>query len=1375
MEDSAMLNGATTQLTTTSHIPIAKLTPDLESASARSVKAIVTLTWPYSSATGFVAFLLAEPDFRLRRKNGQVRVQFSGSSAKNIAKSGISSGDEVILSLDGVEWVHEASTTGTPGKSVELELKFTERLRLEFRQEDSDKINLIDIDHPELEPEPAPEMRIPTPESSTSTPTPSSDATHATPDSTTRPADEWLSPAFIKRARTSYGSLFDSDYDPFTEEDGTVQGRGRKRTRLSSTWRYSSRSTSPEVERSEEPEVSSAVIHEKPAMTDEGCQTSGLDDLVPTGVTEILVNSSRQAINVARSSYEETVNGVISTHDEVQAGLGLGDGQLEIQQTTMLAPISLSNFEPTIIDTLKAKNGSSQQPLFSPRLQPLSDAPPLVPPLVTSKYGSGGGHVVQDGAFDSENLNQPPISVEEQEDIYGASPLSCNGQSRDSAFQGGQDFEMESSEARSLHESERITGDQYGDWQDSVAAVEQMSNAVSPHEGTQYINEVERSYGQGVREEASDNSEHPSDRDLVRSSSHSRPYPDPEEIHDPHSNLAGLQHPSTAANFYPDSEEVESRNSAHRSPYAGSAVMSRSQSVESKVVNLTEDSSEDEDEDVEEEESFDEFEDEDYENVNLENTGNWRRQFDHKNEYEEGDPDEEEFYEEDYPENHSGLHAHQSQGLEDGEHDLSQSSYDDEDEDDNYDEEVDDKAILQREPEVIDLLSSDDEDDTENKMQPPISRDYESVQHTHESKDVNEGPNNEEHVDEEFSEEHPGDEERTEIDEDIEDVLQVSYPELPELSGTMSQLPSRESSIEYVEDPDDNDEMTCPEGIPELKEDSKSSLAVDFGQEPTSYPIPLYSDAQSVQEHVTNFKETHNKDQRIQTKTQKVSELVHNIDGQGGKDSTLKAPDEISSNIVHIPEGSESEIEEPANGIPIIDSLISLATGSPNKSSFQKVFNFDGANDEYHISDIPFNSIHHSKLLDMEPIRQTQAQRASVQLPTPENTQVSHTIITAESSFTSTQDLSDATQEDIVNLASGPSAIDSLENASETVVKTDDTIVVENDDLDTNKISQDTAKISFEETQSEKIQSELDAQITMEQDQIPIDSVESTMASPPQTQQEVKSSESIAEADIVRPSTPVQSSEAVEPGSAQTDISRSILLDDNTSSDGHDASVELATTAIESPSKGHTLRKQPSVEETPTKQHNLRNLPIVDLKLRLSRTLRTELGEFTPLKMMRYHLTHKLDVLAIATTTPPEPQRMKGGPRHYVITFSITDVSIAPSGVAEVQVFRPYKDALPIVKAGNGILLRNFQVTSLKGKGFGLRSDQNEASSWAVFKEGEDEAEIRGPPVEYGITEKRYINDLKNWYKDLDSTAMAKLSRANGDKPSVKKGISKVS
>ena len=62
-----------------------------------------------------------------------MRVQFAGSSAQSVVKNGIASGDEVILSLDGVQFIQEEGLDGTPGLGVEVGLKFTERLLLLVR------------------------------------------------------------------------------------------------------------------------------------------------------------------------------------------------------------------------------------------------------------------------------------------------------------------------------------------------------------------------------------------------------------------------------------------------------------------------------------------------------------------------------------------------------------------------------------------------------------------------------------------------------------------------------------------------------------------------------------------------------------------------------------------------------------------------------------------------------------------------------------------------------------------------------------------------------------------------------------------------------------------------------------------------------------------------------------------------------------------------------------------------------------------------------------------------------------------------------------------------------------------------------------------
>ena len=116
--------------------PIAQLQP-LEEASAQSVTGIVTLIWPYSASRSSYSFLLVEPDFRLRRHKGQVRLRFFGSSAKAVAKAGLKSGDKVVLSLSAAQWTKDVShetADQTPGRGIEWELCFQERVTLEVRK-----------------------------------------------------------------------------------------------------------------------------------------------------------------------------------------------------------------------------------------------------------------------------------------------------------------------------------------------------------------------------------------------------------------------------------------------------------------------------------------------------------------------------------------------------------------------------------------------------------------------------------------------------------------------------------------------------------------------------------------------------------------------------------------------------------------------------------------------------------------------------------------------------------------------------------------------------------------------------------------------------------------------------------------------------------------------------------------------------------------------------------------------------------------------------------------------------------------------------------------------------------------------------------------
>jgi hypothetical protein len=170
----------------------------------------------------------------------------------------------------------------------------------------------------------------------------------------------------------------------------------------------------------------------------------------------------------------------------------------------------------------------------------------------------------------------------------------------------------------------------------------------------------------------------------------------------------------------------------------------------------------------------------------------------------------------------------------------------------------------------------------------------------------------------------------------------------------------------------------------------------------------------------------------------------------------------------------------------------------------------------------------------------------------------------------------------------------------------------------------------------------------------------------------------------------------------------------------------------------------------------------------LTKSLRTTLPTYTPLKTLRFHLQRKLDVLAIAVSSSTEPIRAKAGPKDWSTKFWITDPSLTPGagGRVEVSVFRPYRSALPSVERGEAVLLRAVTSRAVKG-GWGLRSE--EGSAWVVWKlgggDGEEEGvdsgvggpETNGPPVEYDGKEVEHLRALREWYDSLDDTVRGRL------------------
>jgi hypothetical protein len=212
----------------------------------------------------------------------------------------------------------------------------------------------------------------------------------------------------------------------------------------------------------------------------------------------------------------------------------------------------------------------------------------------------------------------------------------------------------------------------------------------------------------------------------------------------------------------------------------------------------------------------------------------------------------------------------------------------------------------------------------------------------------------------------------------------------------------------------------------------------------------------------------------------------------------------------------------------------------------------------------------------------------------------------------------------------------------------------------------------------------------------------------------------------------------------------SSLRSDTTAETSEDLSVSLAKEALASPSR----RDASSAATT-----------AATLKSELTKRLRTELPECIPLKSLRTYVDKFPNAVVVVTSQPSTPTRAKGGPREYFMSFHVTDPSTAPSHVVEVQLYRPHKDSLPVVKPGDAILLQKFQVKALSKKGFGLRTGVE--SAWAVWDDGADgdggAPQIKGPPVEGWETYVSYVKTLREWFGLLvaDEAAKAKLEKAD--------------
>ncbi|KAJ0114738.1 hypothetical protein J7T55_004479 [Diaporthe amygdali] len=372
-------------LATRTATPIAQLDPDLSDQPIRKVHGEVTITWPYSSVSKSVAFLLAEPDFRLRRDKGQVRIQLNGPSAEAIGDLELGSGDEVTLALDGVEWARDEEPARPPGSRSDWQLKFVGKLALKVTLGESQETKFIHIDQPvPTEPE---EVFEPIPYAEIDTTL--FDDEPVTQNNARPIGNEYASPIFMKRSRASYAPLFEFDLDEEIEEDGGRRGKGRKRPRYSvqnGRWRYREESSSPDPEilldsSSPAPEQDDDVVMRdtpsKPQMTDGACQTVELELPPPP---QSVGNTPSKTFRRTESSSPFLGGSLSEKPSGATTDTGVQASTLSLEPVAPIQPLPATMAEPATANPFGLASGSSGFSQLNPSIQAGFGISPNLPP-----------------------------------------------------------------------------------------------------------------------------------------------------------------------------------------------------------------------------------------------------------------------------------------------------------------------------------------------------------------------------------------------------------------------------------------------------------------------------------------------------------------------------------------------------------------------------------------------------------------------------------------------------------------------------------------------------------------------------------------------------------------------------------------------------------------------------------------------------------------------------------------------------------------------------------------------------------------------------------------------------------------------------------
>ncbi|KAH0559330.1 hypothetical protein GP486_004156 [Trichoglossum hirsutum] len=1378
-------------LSTTSLLPIAQLDPLLSSHPSRSIRAVVTLIWPYSSSKRSISFLLAEPDFRLRRNRGQVRVHFHGSAAKAVSRCGVVSGDVVSLGLEGAEWLR-AEAVATPGKGIDWDLSFAERLLMELSGE-ARQSAVLDIDHPtpSPEPEPEPEVQAAPPPRPSSPQSPALSPQHL-PDSPRKaPPNEWSSPAFLKRARLSSGSLFASSYDPFADADGFIEGKGRKRTRFwreSGQWRYMDRTPSPEKEvpgsspegAEDAMDVDEDVAGVAPGFDERSplAEERGSGDSVPGNSEEIAlaeelgvvpedepksttpnVEDFAQTGAVMSSSQEtlqpqEAYTALNAVHDNAGAVLSspeIGGPELSPQRTDHVAllessenynvppthppSITLAQMEAIYTDESRAFLGAQEAP-SSPRLRPVpSPSLPAVSPFASSFTD----------AIDHPNSVQPQMQLDL--DMSGEQ----GGAGRDERVESMAEdpSSWRNSPRSSTPRSVNRYGDSTGRPLEPDTDEREATGAHPTHVANTILSAVIVESREGDEREGMDE----------ESESETDEFGD-DEREELYSSIVPRLTQFISANavdgYEPQPKTYEDNQGNLHSPSLPQVNRDDETGLSGKRVTEPED-----------------LEDSDQQSLS------------HETQILDGEADEEyQSDEEQYDEFMEGDEA------------ISDQGESEEDEEESYtsgSSPVPQGRITTQSAEVIDLISDDDDDDGDG-LQRAVQSEMAARQPIHFGSDgaglssfVSEPKADDfaEQWDRVIASQNGSMSGRGDFVEDARKYEQtLTLEEENEVYGV--DVEASESSILQAQVPEGHDTFQERDEIYGIGGNDVSGEESSDEEQPANIVKETQNGRLETRQNEGDpmeatggrslekewFIEAANAEETQPARASAVVIPLNTInlpDADGVKQSDAEGGegrDSVGPRVSAALDEEELPPSQPTHeaeerGTPYVeDDPRGLQHSPPNAPILDAVQTqpqldpaFEGELGpaiEIRYPILPaVGDDQHSSLSTFAaepPIRVSKSAsegKPCLQLQTPEATQQTFmsSQLSAISVHQDTHPTPAATQQD------PPSPRGSLPLASQEQAFQDLTAPQEIPTSPPSLASpllQGQRSFSPPESQLENVSSRFSVPPTEETQAttLTLQPTQITSSEPPtspsspresllQKLREIKSASSKKQQagrdvvpDIISPW--FTTKEVDQP---EVDVEDERLRDHELRADaGDEAAAE-------------TQRISDGTQALPQNGPDAPRPPTTISPSADTAGITTSLSYFSLLSTLQFLFSRTVDTLAIVT----RHQRIRKGrgPHDFTLSLAITDSSI-PTSVT-VTISRPFKSALPIVSAGDGILLRGFKVTSQKRK---LLLQSTEVSSWAVFK-SDGEVQIKGPPVEHGEGEAREIETLKSWWQEL--------------------------